>query len=919
MRPITWPRIARKCTAEGHHGDRQLSLPEKSLLFEQIEAFQKSICGQILPLINRACFEYTIRAAYDNELSDISPGVSSARVCIFAFMALSSFFTGHPHYDKIVTADEYAREAQDLLPEMLNESVTLDGLQALAMLCLCCQAISGDMLSIELMLSSATRFAFHLKGNVYPEAVEGDHLGAKLHVRNLFWICFILDKIFSLRTGLQPFVDVTNCDLTLPGMQTANGQLDRLQPFCLQQHNHTMFLTLIRLCQIQSKIYQGLYSFSAQRQSDADLLATIRSLDIALEEWRSSVPTFSGRPIHSENRMADFLFDMQYHYCMAAIHQTSSRCTAWVRNQDTCAAGSSLALSVGASRSVLRKFLETDPQREGQFLLFCLPELSTSTIHLFSNILMSPLEDRSETDLCLMRVVLEHLGKHIWRQTPTTFIAQVRLVEGFMGDLYRLAEMAILKARRERSMQDSTTGENHFLFAPSISTIPSEMSFSNYCDDSSIAESSVGFLADVVRRLSLGDAKDSFLNLIKPIVMASFKKMTLALASLAPTALASSAPEKMTVGVIGDFGWTGFQPAPLSFCNDVMPRLIAENITIPREVQNDCDPGDRAAVSNATALQGKFQYSRLSMFALLTLGTADTAAYIGKVCEKKNCSAFVSVGDNFYDSGVDFTTAGINRFQEAWVDMYRGGVFDHATWYQCLGNHDVVKGQSGVDFETKVAPLYDSRWYFGTTGEPYYTYDLKGADWTATFVVVDSDCFIEKYQESTSVYQNEYTTKCHQARDTQVAFLEKAFAESEAEWKFLQLHHGYMSAAGNNTDVAPLISVVEKHGGVVLNGHDHCLAHFYNNNTNFILAGGAGYPEVGDCNYGVPLGPYTKWLGANSQSAANGFVTMDISREEVNVEFYARDMQFEGGDLYPVKNDMNPSYSFKIKTHARRF
>ncbi|GIJ85227.1 hypothetical protein Asppvi_004083 [Aspergillus pseudoviridinutans] len=440
MRPITWPRLARKRDGEV---DRRLSLPDKSLLLEQMEAFQKSICAQILPMVNQACFEYTIRAAYEKELSAISPGLSSARVCIFAFMALSSFFAGQPHFDNIVTADEYAREAQDLLPDMLNESVTLDGLQALTML-----ATSGDMLSIELMLSTATRFVFHLQGNVYPEDIESDPLRAKMHVRNLFWICFILDKIFSLRTGLQPFVDVMNCDLTLPRMLSVNGQLESLQPF-YPQHNHTMFLTLIRLGLVQSKIYHGLYSFSAQRQGDADLLATIRSLDIALDEWRSSVPTFSDLSIHNNNRMADFLFEMQYHYCMAAIHQTSSRCTAWVRNQDTRAAGSSLALSVAASRSVLRKFLETDPQREGQFLLFCLPELSTSAIHLFSNILMSPLEDRSDTDLSLMRVVLEHFRKHIWRQTPTTFIAQVSLVEEFMGDLHHLAEMAILKARRE--------------------------------------------------------------------------------------------------------------------------------------------------------------------------------------------------------------------------------------------------------------------------------------------------------------------------------------------------------------------------------------------------------------------------------------------------------------------------------------
>jgi tartrate-resistant acid phosphatase type 5 len=40
----------------------------------------------------------------------------------------------------------------------------------------------------------------------------------------------------------------------------------------------------------------------------------------------------------------------------------------------------------------------------------------------------------------------------------------------------------------------------------------------------------------------------------------------------------------------------------------------------------------------------------------------------------------LSVGDNFYDSGVDFTTSGILRFQAAWVDMYAQGIFKNAPW-----------------------------------------------------------------------------------------------------------------------------------------------------------------------------------------------------------------------------------------------
>lgn len=345
-----------------------------------------------------------------------------------------------------------------------------------------------------------------------------------------------------------------------------------------------------------------------------------------------------------------------------------------------------------------------------------------------------------------------------------------------------------------------------------------------------------------------------------------------------------------------------------------MPRLIANNITIPRELQNDCDAGDRGNIANATAEQSRFIFTHLLPYewALLTEWAAATASYIGKVCAMKNCSAIVSVGDNFYSSAIDFTTGGVSRFEKAWSTMYNGGIFNNTRWYQTLGNHDIVKGQAGVDFQTKIAPLYDSRWYFGTEGLPYYTYDLAGKDWKATFAVVDSDCFINAYQKNTSVYQNDYTLSCHKDKQVQVDFVEQAFAKSDAQWKFLQIHHGYVSSSTNFTELSPFVEIVEKYNGIVVNGHDHCLAHYHLNNTNFILTGGSGYAEPGDCNNGVALGPFAKFLGANSQGAGNGFVTMDISKKSVNVEYYARDMSYEGGDLYPVKNQMEPIYSFVV-------
>jgi len=66
--------------------------------------------------------------------------------------------------------------------------------------------------------------------------------------------------------------------------------------------------------------------------------------------------------------------------------------------------------------------------------------------------------------------------------------------------------------------------------------------------------------------------------------------------------------------------------------------------------------------------------------------------------------------------------------------------------------------------------VYDPQ---GTQGLPYYTYDLTGANWTATFVVVDSDCFLSSYQLNTSVYQNSYTQACHKDTATQINFLNR--------------------------------------------------------------------------------------------------------------------------------------------------
>lgn len=210
----------------------------------------------------------------------------------------------------------------------------------------------GDLVGVDFLLSAATRFVFHLKGNILPTRDEGNASELSLHVRNLFWICYIMDKEYSLRTGLAPNFEETHCDLTLP-----------TPPETYKKDESFLFVALIRLAIIQSELYRRLYSVSALRQSDAELLGAIRDLDAAVENWKLSIsinsrPTFTDRHTDAECIPAT-LFQLHYHHCMATIHQASGRCISWVQNQDIRGPGSSLAISVETSRSLLRKFLDS--------------------------------------------------------------------------------------------------------------------------------------------------------------------------------------------------------------------------------------------------------------------------------------------------------------------------------------------------------------------------------------------------------------------------------------------------------------------------------------------------------------------------------------------------------------------------------
>lgn len=207
----------------------------------------------------------------------------------------------------------------------------------------------------------AARLLFMLGANLTTVQTKSSERGKKRQrlLRNLFWICYTLDKDVALRIGQPPTIADENCDLTLP-----SGYVDQAHHDVENEDVHfdqPVFPFDLRLSIIKSRAHSALYSVSAMKKSDADLLKSIRELDDELEEWRLSLPphwrpTMSFSPEASDPNisMHSVMLRLNYYLCMSIIHQASSRCKAWQEGSGMMdGVSSSLALSVEASRSTL--------------------------------------------------------------------------------------------------------------------------------------------------------------------------------------------------------------------------------------------------------------------------------------------------------------------------------------------------------------------------------------------------------------------------------------------------------------------------------------------------------------------------------------------------------------------------------------
>lgn len=206
------------------------------------------------------------------------------------------------------------------------------------------------------------------------------------------------------------------------------------------------------------------------------------------------------------------------------------------------------------------------------------------------------------------------------------------------------------------------------------------------------------------------------------------------------------------------------------------------------------------------------------------------AAQMGRTAEAVNSRFVVSVGDNFYENGVESVTD--PQWQSSFEQVYTAPSLQ-TPWNVVLGNHDYRGNvQAQLDY-SQTSPRWrmPARYYTETVTLP------GGAK--AAFYYLDTSPFISKYYGSRVRVDG-------QDSQAQLNWLEAKLAASTAEWNIVIGHHPIYTAHapeyGHDHDQPDLIArlnpiLIKYHVPIYICGHDHLLQAVKMGDISYVCTG----------------------------------------------------------------------------------
>jgi tartrate-resistant acid phosphatase type 5 len=243
----------------------------------------------------------------------------------------------------------------------------------------------------------------------------------------------------------------------------------------------------------------------------------------------------------------------------------------------------------------------------------------------------------------------------------------------------------------------------------------------------------------------------------------------------------------------------------------------------------------------------------------------DVATQMGLAAEARKCRLIISVGDNFYDKGVQ--TATDSQWKSSFEEIYTASSLA-VPWYVILGNHD-YKGRPEAQLDyAKTHPNWKMPARYFSALEPITKTE------NVEFFFIDTSPFVEEYRTKEGMRDQIVS----QNTNAQVAWLDQALSNSKATWKIVIGHHPIFSGGSEHGDQPELIReinpLLEKHGvPAYFNGHDHDLQH--------IVRGSVEYFNTGAGSKVRPPGPTE---GSRFYKGTPGFMAVSLGVEKMHVD-----------------------------------
>ena len=255
----------------------------------------------------------------------------------------------------------------------------------------------------------------------------------------------------------------------------------------------------------------------------------------------------------------------------------------------------------------------------------------------------------------------------------------------------------------------------------------------------------------------------------------------------------------------------------------------------------------------------------------------DVAVAMGKAARELGSRFVVSVGDNFYENGVQ--TPHDVQWKTSFEDVYTDSALQ-VPWYVALGNHDYRGNpQAQVDYAATSARWKMPTRYYKVSGDAA---GLPGVD----LFVIDSSPLVHKYREKAEAPIAANVTK--QDIYAQLAWLDRELAASTAHMKLVIGHHTIRSGGSGHGETPELVEFVQpllvRHGvQAYINGHDHDLQHIRRDGIDYVL-----------CGAGSEVRPVVAVEGTQFCLAKSGFGALTPVPDGLALEF--RD--YTGASVY---------------------